>query len=388
MSQRRILTVCSSHRVFGAETITLRLLQELERRGHDQLAVTNRWTDGEFSRRLRDIGVAETVMPFGVLARKLSPQAMWWTFNMMVRVPQLWIAWRRTMRRFAPDIILWTGARQPLPLLPLLGTVPSFVIEYSNVPPTSGNRWLYEHVGRVCRGFVAVSDFMRDHLIAVGAPADRIHVIKSGAFFASDAASTAARFSHRPSNALRVGIAGQIASHKGHDVLVEALRLVRERGVPATVVAFGDGDASYIHHLQTAIDEAGLTDAWSWKGYERDKAALYQHMDVCAVPSRFGDPFPTVAMEAGAYGRPVIAARVGGLPEIVEDGTTGLVCEPDDAASLASAIEWIAHHPDEAARMGEAGHRRVFAEFTVERMADGFERLFARTLVNHEGRFA
>jgi glycosyltransferase involved in cell wall biosynthesis len=376
MTGRRILVVCSSHRVFGAETITLRLLEEFKRRGHQQLAVTNLWTDGEFSRRLRALQIDEAVMPFGVLALTLTPHAMWWTANMAIRIPMLWLYWRRVLRRLTPDVILWTSARQPLPLLPLLGDVPSFVIEYTNVPATRGNRWLYRNVARVCR-FVAVSDFMRGHLVGVGAPPEAVDVVKSGALFAGDEASTPHATRHRAlDEPFRVGIVGQIAAHKGHDLLVDAAAALRRRGLTISVVAYGSGDPAYLDRLNHAIGDAGLADVWEWRGYERDTDVIYRDIDVCVVPSRFGDPFPTVAMEAAAHGIPVVASNIGGLPEIVDDGVTGWLIPAEDAGALVYRLFWLARHPDEARAMGEAGRRRVFTQFTVEAMADGFERLF------------
>jgi glycosyltransferase involved in cell wall biosynthesis len=277
-------------------------------------------------------------------------------------------------------VILFTSARQPLPLLPWLGRTPSFVIEYTNVPATAGNRWLYGRLARACTGFVAVSDFMREHLVRVGAPRDRTHVIKSGAFRAADAATIPVTDVHLSTSALRIGIVGQIAPHKGHDILVEAARLLRARGVEPRIAVFGDGDRDYVDRLRQMAQEAGLDDVWRWNGYERDTAAVYRQVDVCVVPSRFGDPFPTVAMEAAAFARPVVAARIGGLPEIVEHHATGLLCEPDDPSSLADALDWLARHPADGRAMGLEGRRRVFERLTVEAMADGFEELFQTSL--------
>jgi glycosyltransferase involved in cell wall biosynthesis len=120
-------------------------------------------------------------------------------------------------------------------------------------------------------------------------------------------------------------------------------------------------------------------------GYERDKVKIFSELDICVVPSCFGDPFPTVAMEAGVYGLPVVATRCGGLPEIIEDGVTGLLVDPEQPDQLANKIEWLIQNPEAARAMGMAARDRVFNQFTVEKMVEQFESLFREHLSNAPG---
>ena len=87
----------------------------------------------------------------------------------------------------------------------------------------------------------------------------------------------------------------------------------------------------------------------------------WRHSLAGIVPSIWPDPCPTVAMEAMAVGKPVIASRIGGLPEIVTDGETGILVEPGDSDALRTAIETLVNDPALAARMGAAGRERVSA---------------------------
>src|SRR5436309_1044783 len=114
----RILTVCSSTKVFGAETVTLRLLEGFAENGHQLLAVTTKWTDGEFSRRLNHLGIRDIRMPIGAFAKPTSLRSITWTMNALIRLPHLWLKWSRTMRQFRPDVILFTSARQAVWLYP------------------------------------------------------------------------------------------------------------------------------------------------------------------------------------------------------------------------------------------------------------------------------
>jgi glycosyltransferase involved in cell wall biosynthesis len=375
----RILTVCSSWRVFGAETITLKMLEGFQHAGLEQVAVTSIWTDGDFSRRLQQIGIREVAMPFGAITARLTPRYIKWTVHCFSQLPVLWWRWWRLQRQFRPDVILWTSSKQALLVLPRLGRTPSFLIEFTHVVPTRNMRWLYRNLAMKLTGFVAVSDYMRGHLHGVGAPFEKIHVVKSGAFFERERESSKPMWRNSNPRAglpARVGIVGQVAPNKGHDCLVEAVRLLRARGVQLTVQVFGSGDPAYESRLKELVRAAGMDPAWQWMGYQREKAKIFEQLDICVVPSCFGDPFPTVAMEAGVYGLPVVASRVGGLPEIVEDGVTGWLFEANAPGQLAEKIEWLIRYPERAREMGVAGRERVFRYFTVEKMVAEFEALF------------
>jgi len=252
------------------------------------------------------------------------------------------------------------------------------MIEFTNIQRNDSNRWLYTSLARRLANFVAVSGFMAEHLRTIGAPGGKIRVIKSGAFFEAERSKVergrdARRGNSRPAT---IGIVGQVAPNKGHDCLVEAVRLLKSRGTNFVVKVFGSGSPEYAGSLKRKIQDAGLTEMWNWMGYENDKAKIFDGLDICVVPSCFGDPFPTVAMEAGVYGLPVVASNSGGLPEIIRDGLTGWLVDPDQPAQLAEKIEWLIRNPEQACAMGAAGRERVLSEFTVENMVTGFEALF------------
>src|SRR5437667_196053 len=130
----RILSVCSNYRVFGAETITLKMLEGFKQNGHEQLAVTSPHTDGEFSRRLVGLGIREEIIPFGAIVLQL--RYCKWTAYTLTRLPVLWWRWLQVLRAFRPDIVIFTGSRQCMLLYPWLGRQPSFLIEYTNLEPS------------------------------------------------------------------------------------------------------------------------------------------------------------------------------------------------------------------------------------------------------------
>ena len=98
-------------------------------------------------------------------------------------------------------------------------------------------------------------------------------------------------------------------------------------------------------------------------------------MDVVALPS-LTEGFSNVIIEAGAAGRPVVATRVGGNPEAIVEGETGLLVPPRDPAALGEAINTLLADPDRRQRMGAAARRRVHELYTVERMVERWEKLY------------
>ena len=376
----KILSVCSNYRVFGAETITLKMLEGFKRNGHEQLAVTSFQTDGEFTRRLHAIGVREVQLPFGAVALPKSLRAIRWTAYTLLRLPALWLAWLRLLRQFNPNVVIFTGSKQCLLLYPWLARRPAFLIEHALIEPNCLNRRMYRTLAPKLACFVAVSDCMRKFFAGMGIPAEKIRVVKNGPFFKQDrglAGGRAGWFASARASQTRVGVVGQIAANKGHECLVDAVQLLQARGVKLEIIAFGSGHSEYGDWLKQKIAAAKLADVWKWMGYERDQGEIYGSMDICVMPSCVSESFGMVAAEAAAYGLPVVASRIGGLVEIIEDGVTGWLVEANSPGQLADKLEWLINNPDRAREMGKAGRERVFKLFTVETMVADFESLFA-----------
>jgi glycosyltransferase involved in cell wall biosynthesis len=113
-----------------------------------------------------------------------------------------------------------------------------------------------------------------------------------------------------------------------------------------------------------------------WAEHE-ELPAEYEDADVFVFPSVWDEPFGIPVAEAMAAGLPVVASRVGGIPEIVADGETGMLVEPDDASALAAALEQLVNDAELRARLGEAGRLRAAERFSWDRAAAAYRALFA-----------
>lgn len=175
----------------------------------------------------------------------------------------------------------------------------------------------------------------------------------------------------------RLAVVGRLIPIKGHDVLFRALAGARERVPGLTLEIAGEGPLE--PELRATAARLGLGDAVQFLGRVAPATPVLERAEVIVVPS-FGEGFGLVALEAMERGRPVIASAVGGLPEIVDDGRTGLLVAPGDAAALADAIVALADKPALAASLGAAGRVRALDAFSQERCTERIEALYGAAL--------
>jgi glycosyltransferase involved in cell wall biosynthesis len=167
---------------------------------------------------------------------------------------------------------------------------------------------------------------------------------------------------------------GRLIPIKGHLVLLRALAQARSRVPGVTLDVAGRGPLEPA--LKAYARELGVEDSVRFLGFVSPIQSAVEESAIVVVPS-LGEGFGMVALEAMERARPVIASSVGGLPEIVADGETGLVVPPSDADALADAIAALAGDLPGSAAMGIAGRRRALEEFTPERCVERVEALYA-----------
>jgi glycosyltransferase involved in cell wall biosynthesis len=163
-----------------------------------------------------------------------------------------------------------------------------------------------------------------------------------------------------------IGVAARLEPVKGIDVLLRAVAALRGRPPGLRVLIAGCGSAG--RDLLALRDRLALAGTVEFLGWRDDLAELHDACDVFALPSRH-EGFGLAALQAMAAGLPVVASRTGGVPELVDDGVTGLLAEPGDAAALAAALDRLISDPASCAAMGAAARRRAQEHFTIEAMA-------------------
>lgn len=215
---------------------------------------------------------------------------------------------------------------------------------------------------------IAVSECQVAECTAHGYRRPRIQVIPNGieaAALRPDRSRAALRpeLDIEPDAFVVLCVAG-LRREKRVELFCEAVDLARRKDPRIVGVVAGDGP-------QRELVEASAGEGVRILGHRADVADLFASADACAVPSAV-EASSLVVLEAMAAKRPVLATRVGGTADLVEDGVTGVLVEPDDVRALAAALAAIAADPEAARAMGEAGHQRQQERFTMARMAHDY----------------
>ncbi|MGR3906107.1 glycosyltransferase family 4 protein [Burkholderia sp. SR8] len=161
-----------------------------------------------------------------------------------------------------------------------------------------------------------------------------------------------------------IAFAGRLTEQKGLPMLIEALAQLSRQGDAIDLVLAGEGDTRRWRDYAQNRGVADRVRFAGWLGGSR-KSSFYRDATLFCLPSRF-ESFGIAALEAMFYGVPVVATRVGGLAELIDDGVTGYLVEPDDAAALAGVIHAIARDPALRERMGLAARERARRLYTAE----------------------
>lgn len=171
---------------------------------------------------------------------------------------------------------------------------------------------------------------------------------------------------------------GRLAHGKGFDLALSAFKLISTRYKKLRVVIAGDGPArSDLENQATTLGIRSWVEFLGWVEPSR-MPDLLNSATIVSVPSRHEEAFPLVALEAALMARPVVATRVGGLPESIIDHETGLIVETENPAKLAAAIAFCLDNSEVATRMGEAGRLRASALFGLDRYADESDALYKK----------
>lgn len=222
---------------------------------------------------------------------------------------------------------------------------------------------------RLAHRVVANSPAAAARLAEEGLPSGAIRVIPNGLDLD--------RFSPRPrTGTIRTIVTvANLRPEKCHDVLIKAFARLDPAGLRLKIV----GDGPCRPALERLAHAESADTRIEFLGHREDVADLLASADLFVLPSR-SEAFPNAVLEAMAAGVPVIASAVGGVVDLIEDGTTGLLVPPGDPDALRAAIERLVARPTLAASLGASGQRHVRDRYSFDRMVAGFEHLFLSEL--------
>lgn len=362
----KILLICGAGIVSGKEIMSLHLLKELKRKGHNCFCIVSSWGSNDFRERLNEIEVPLYNLRIGFISKTLTWSAMRMSFIQVFFLPGLLVRYFFLKRRLKPDVVIHTNFHHTFLLYPVLGGVRNLYWSHEILSTSSFYKRLFQLFDRKIERFVSVSEAVALSLREFVSDM-KVIVVRNGTTHVGSATLQNPNHSQ-----LVLAVIGQVAKHKGHEVLLEALSQIPKNAFILQII--GSGSPFYERHLRMLITKYSLTDQILWRGFVKDPSEIYAGVDLVIVPSIFPDPFPTIVMEAGVRGIPVIASAIGGLPEMIVEGKNGFLFASGNPEALSNKITEVLNFEDFASLKKQC-FDFASRNFTIERFVISFENI-------------
>jgi glycosyltransferase involved in cell wall biosynthesis len=355
----------------GGERLARLITQRLNPERFDRTLCVTRWSAKRASDRLNREAVEEVrgsgahFLP--VIRRNRAAVWSWWPVLSYLRRERIDILHAHKFGSNVWATVLGTLARTPV------------VIAHEHTWSYQGQpvrRFLdRELIARRSDAFIAVSREDRRRMIEIERvkPADIVHLPNGIDGFPPPSGRDARAELGIAPDAPVVGTVSSLRPQKALDVLVRAVPLLLGEFPALRLLIVGHGTER--RPLEALVEQLGLNEKVMLLGRRKDVPDLIEAFDVAASSSDF-EGSPLAVMEYMEAGKPVVATRVGGVPDLVVDGLNGLLVEPQNPDALAAAIGDLLRDPGRAERMGEAGRERRRREFSLDVMVQRIERLY------------
>ncbi len=233
---------------------------------------------------------------------------------------------------------------------------------------------------------VTVSKFISSELTSYGIPEDHISRIPNGIKFiraeSKEGLDVRCEFGIDPSDRV-IGTVGRLEPAKGMDILIAAMARLKVKWPRIKCLIVGDGRLSAF--LKDHTKERGLEKDIIFTGFRNDIPRLLEAFDLFVLSSRT-EGIPIALLEACSASLPVVATRVGGVPEIICDGQNGLLVDPEDINELANAMDALLSDPPLASRLGHHAGCGVAARYTLDSMIDGTRQAYQTAMEHRKAR--
>ena len=230
---------------------------------------------------------------------------------------------------------------------------------------------------------IAISEGVKKVLVEGGVDPENVEVISSGIDFSSfeedSSALTSKDYLHREFSFAvddyLVGIVAHLADHKGHQYLIQATKILKQQAPKIKTIIVGEGPLSM--ELDRQAKELDVEDIIFFLGFRKDIPKILSSLDLFVLSSHL-EGMGSSILDAMASRLPVVATNVGGIPEVVIHGETGLLVPPRNPSALARAILRLYSDKTLASRLGQKGYELVHRKFSAEAMADKVVRLYEK----------
>ncbi len=387
----RVMRVIARLNMGGPALHVSYLAAGLVEQGYETTLVSGTLARGESSMAFVADGLGVRVLPLAELGREISP------IRDIIAATKL----ARLIRQERPQILhthtakagtigrlaaLLAGPARPAVVV---HTFHGHVLRgYFDPVRTAAFRLLEKGLARVSTALIAVSPEVRDDLVRMGvAPASKFVVIRLGIELEQRVhAQPGLREESRrqlgvtPDRFL-VGWVGRMTGVKRVDDVLLGFARLREQGIDAVLCLIGDGPDR--EGMELRAHELGVIRHCLFLGYQEEVAPYYAAFDAVMLPSA-NEGTPVSVIESLAAGCPVVATRVGGVPDVVNENEDGFLVEMGDVQALGDRLADLARDPELRRRMGEAGRSRILERYAVDRLIGDVDELY-RTLLETRG---
>jgi glycosyltransferase involved in cell wall biosynthesis len=220
---------------------------------------------------------------------------------------------------------------------------------------------------------VVVSENMARSVVARGIHAGKVRVVRNACLIEGVSSDEARVTAKKPI----IGVVGRLSPEKGVEVALRVIELVRRRVPSARLYVVGEGPERVA--LEDDARRLGIGDSVLWLGYQENLPGLYHQMSVLLLPSR-SEGLPNVVLEAMAFGLPVVATAVGGVPEVVTDGRSGLLASSGDVEGLARHVVNLLEDESLRRRLAEGALHDVRSRFSLGARLSALEQIYREVL--------
>ena len=356
---KKLLVIAGGNYIFGAEKVTLDVIEGFSKNGYEVNAIISGWGNGAFAKVLDNLQIKYHKLKLGwYYVSKIL-----WSLDSLVHYPGAILKFLRIRKNYKDWPVYIISFRQVILLWPFFEK--NIIYHIHDVNSNSRrSRFFIKIINRKVSRFIAVSNFIKRDLILCGIGADKIEVIHNGIALPE---KVGAPKKYMQENILHIGIVGQVIPRKGHEDIIEAINKIQKE-VNLRLYIFGDGSKEFKKELEQKISGYNLTKRVEWMGFFETRERIYEQLDLLVAPTRNDEPFALVALEAGAFSIPSIVTKSGGFPESINDGETGYVIEKENVEQLAEKIALFFKQPFLLEQMGLLARKRVFEKFNVVEM--------------------
>jgi glycosyltransferase involved in cell wall biosynthesis len=355
---RRVLVLLGNIPLLGQERGNIQVFYALKRHNVDALFVTNRaWGHQCIQPMLDSLGLKWTAASYLGRFRKGMGIREWWRNIACIARGSLTL-WK-LLQKYKPTHIHLCNVDHFINFLPvLLMTRVPLIYRLGDVPARHRKEyrllWQRIIIPKISK-FVCISEFAKSSLVSLGAPEEKCRVIYNQAPARKRPAVSSSKAKLRKGRAYTVLYVGQLAPHKGVDVLVDAaMQMCKSRNDLEFLIA-GDYEwqNEFARALMGAVESAGMAEQVRFLGYVDEVQDLFRLSDLHVLPSVWEEPLSNVVMEAKQAAIPSVVFSSGGIPEVIEHGTDGFICHDKTTEGLTTGLRYYIDRPVRTSTHGQ-----------------------------------